>query len=240
MVLLTSSQVSVLLSSAIGNTRPFPHSIPPSPHRSKRLTINVRVLRNDAGQRNAFAFLSCTAALFLSGCVIQQRTLNQLRAAIKPEPRPSPKTYYVPDHLKDGTTNPLHGAGRQGQQVIIEVNPTMPEQQQKKTKKQQQDQQKKKKAAGGKSDERSSNVWQKMMSSSDKEEKAGLSREALEKMDERERNIEGWNVKDQPNPDPEAENQDPISRAERRRLIKEELRRLSQGEERGYYQRRLW
>lgn len=32
----------------------------------------------------------------------------------------------------------------------------------------------------------------------------------------------------------------PISRAERRRRIKEEIMKLSQGEERGYYQRRLW
>jgi hypothetical protein len=32
----------------------------------------------------------------------------------------------------------------------------------------------------------------------------------------------------------------PVSRAERRRLIKEEIQRLSQSEERVYYQRRLW
>lgn len=31
-----------------------------------------------------------------------------------------------------------------------------------------------------------------------------------------------------------------VSRAERRRLIKEALQKTSQGEERGYYQRRLW
>ncbi|KAK2052911.1 hypothetical protein LY76DRAFT_304776 [Colletotrichum caudatum] len=155
MVLLTSSQVSVLLSSAI--------------------------------------VVSCTAALFLSGYVIQQRTLGQLRQAIKPDSRPSPKaSYYVPEHLK---------------------------------------------AAGW-----TSGMWQKMTSSSsEKEEKGGgVSKEDLENMDERERNIEGWKVKDQKNPDPEASNQKPISRAERRRLIKEELRRLAEGEEKVYYQRRLW
>jgi len=32
----------------------------------------------------------------------------------------------------------------------------------------------------------------------------------------------------------------PISRAERRKRIKEEIQKLSQGQERGYYQRRLW
>ncbi|GKT96266.1 hypothetical protein Ct61P_14116 [Colletotrichum tofieldiae] len=78
------------------------------------------------------------------------------------------------------------------------------------------------------------------MTPSDKEEKGGVSKEDLEKMDERERNIQGWKVKDQKNPDPDASNQKPISRAERRRLIKEELRRLAEGEEKVYYQRRLW
>lgn len=42
-------------------------------------------------------------------------------------------------------------------------------------------------------------------------------------------------------PDPEAVDQRPISRAERRRLIKEELRRLSHVEVEGNgYQRRVW
>ncbi|KAK1990496.1 hypothetical protein LX36DRAFT_592463 [Colletotrichum falcatum] len=188
MVLLTSSQVSVLLSSAI--------------------------------------VISCTAALFLSGYVIQQRTLGQLRQAIKPESRPSPKaSYYVPDHLK------ADGAGKQDQ-IIIEVKPTVPERQQQ--------QQQTKKKAGQKEGGWTSDLWQKMMSSSEKEEKGGVSRQDLENMDERERNIEGWKVKDQKHPDPEASNQKPISRAERRKLIKEELRRLSEGQEKVYYQRRLW
>ncbi|TDZ21015.1 hypothetical protein Cob_v005886 [Colletotrichum orbiculare MAFF 240422] len=191
MVLLTSSQVSVLLSSAI--------------------------------------VISCTAALFLSGYVIQQRTLTQLRAAIKPgfDPRPSPKTSYkVPDHLKSvGQDAPLYADGRKDQ-VVIEVNPTVPEQRQKK-------------AAGQKGSGWTSDMWQKMVSGSEKEEE-GVSREELEKLDERERNIKGWKVKDQKHPDPEANSEKPISRAERRRLIKEEIKRLSQGEEPVYYQRRLW
>lgn len=41
-------------------------------------------------------------------------------------------------------------------------------------------------------------------------------------------------------PNPDDENQKPISRAERRRLIKEEIQRLAQGEQPVYYQRRLW
>lgn len=41
-------------------------------------------------------------------------------------------------------------------------------------------------------------------------------------------------------PNPDDENRKPISRAERRRLIKEEIQRLAQGEQPVYYQRRLW
>ncbi|KAF6817555.1 hypothetical protein CMUS01_12076 [Colletotrichum musicola] len=188
MVLLTSSQVSIILSSAI--------------------------------------VISCTAALFLSGYVIQQRTLTQLRAAIKPDydPRPSPRTsYVVPEHLRDAAGAGGVAGGKQ-EQIVIEVNPTVPEKQQ---------HPKKKKTAGW-----TSELWQKMMPGGKEDD--GVSREDLDKMDERERNIEGWKVKDQKHPDPEAANQKPISRAERRRLIKEEIRRLSQGEEPVYYQRRLW
>ena len=46
--------------------------------------------------------------------------------------------------------------------------------------------------------------------------------------------------KDQRNPDPLAEDQRPISRAERRRLIKEELKNLAYSDQPMYYQRRLW
>ncbi|KAF4892830.1 hypothetical protein CGCVW01_v014192 [Colletotrichum viniferum] len=195
MVLLSSSQVSVLLSTAI--------------------------------------VLSCGAALFLSGYVIQQRTLNQLREAIKPDhdPRPSPKTSYtVPEHLKNTPGNALYGGGKQDQ-IVIEVNPSVPEQQQQ--------QQRPKKLAGQNQQGWTSDLWKKMVSSSEKDE-PGVSKEDLEKMDERERNINGWKVKDQKHPDPDAASEKPISRAERRRLIKEEIKRLSQGEEPVYYQRRLW
>lgn len=41
-------------------------------------------------------------------------------------------------------------------------------------------------------------------------------------------------------PDPLAQNKVPVSRAERRKLIKDEIHRLSRGEEKVYYQRRLW
>ncbi|TQN68304.1 hypothetical protein CSHISOI_07154 [Colletotrichum shisoi] len=199
MVLLTSSQVSVLLSSAI--------------------------------------VVSCTAALFLSGYVIQQRTLNQLRQAIKPESRPSSKaSYYVPEHLQDVAGGANRPAGKQQRQIVIEVNPTMPEQQQQ----QQQQPQQHRKKAGQKLAGWTSDMWQKMVAPPEIDGKGSVTRADLENMGERERNIEGWNVKDQKNPDPEASNQKPVSRAERRKMIKEELRRLAESEEKVYYQRRLW
>ncbi|KAK3355361.1 hypothetical protein B0H65DRAFT_413950 [Neurospora tetraspora] len=41
-------------------------------------------------------------------------------------------------------------------------------------------------------------------------------------------------------PDPDKRTEKAVSPAERRRLIKEEIKRLAQPGERGYYQRRLW
>ena len=46
-----------------------------------------------------------------------------------------------------------------------------------------------------------------------------------------------WTVE---NPDPLSKNKVPISAAERRRMIKDELKRLSHNKEPVLYQRRLW
>jgi hypothetical protein len=48
---------------------------------------------------------------------------------------------------------------------------------------------------------------------------------------------QAWGVD---HPDPLAKNPLPISRAERRKLIKEEIQRLAQADKPVYYQRRLW
>lgn len=47
------------------------------------------------------------------------------------------------------------------------------------------------------------------------------------------------NAVEEPTPKKKLEEK-PVSRAERRQKIKEEIRRLSEGQERVYYQRRLW
>lgn len=48
---------------------------------------------------------------------------------------------------------------------------------------------------------------------------------------------QAWGVE---HPDPRAKNPLPITRAERRKLVKEEIRRLAQADRPVYYQRRLW
>lgn len=48
---------------------------------------------------------------------------------------------------------------------------------------------------------------------------------------------QSWAVE---NPDPLSKSKVPITAVQRRRMIKEELRRLAQSEEKVYWQRRLW
>ncbi|KAI1099253.1 hypothetical protein F4804DRAFT_322398 [Jackrogersella minutella] len=173
-MLLTSSQVSVLISSSI--------------------------------------VVLCTAALFFSGYVIQQRTLHDLRTAIKinREPRPSPKIY-LPDRFKKDTTELQDGTvvdlddprlGRRRRKVdteeddIIIVRPTFP----------------------------------------DEEKPDHQKPVAAEKDDVDEPSVGTRNIEEEP----ATNKQKPMSRAERRQKIKEEIRKLSEGQQPVYYQRRLW
>ncbi|KAI1472398.1 uncharacterized protein F4812DRAFT_408747 [Daldinia caldariorum] len=183
-MLLTSSQVSVVLSSGI--------------------------------------VILCTAALFLSGYVIQQRTLRDLRAAIKPTriPRPSPKVYH-PDHL----SSPSHledtisdsrlphrrrqysaeeggGGGGGGEDVVI-VRPTV---------------------SDGKLEQKQPAMPERDDATAGAQ--VGTPNDVEEPSEE--------------NKKKKKSEEKPISRAERRRKIKEEIRQLSEGQERVYYQRRLW
>jgi hypothetical protein len=163
----------------------------------------------------------CTFALFLSGYVLQQRTLRDLRAAIKQPPRPSPKIF-LPDRFRKSTTELEDGTvvvidddeddspdvSRQQQDIVIEVKPTV-------------------------SDEQVPEEGLKADEDAPPENKE----EALPPV------FEPWKgqkpVKSTTaNLDGKAEK--PISAAERRRRIKEELMKLSQGEKPVYYQRRLW
>lgn len=154
-----------------------------------------------------------TAALFFSGFVIQQRTLRDLRKAIKPEAPPSPKIY-LPDRFKKTTTelddgriieiddnndDARNGRQQKHENVVIEVRPSVP----------QADEQK---PLVRSANQKASKQWEKMGS-----EQPGEAKQ--EKKDD---------------------DEEPISRAERRRRIKQEILELSQGEAPVYYQRRLW
>lgn len=209
-----------------------------------------------------------TAALFLSGYAIQQRTVRDLRQAIRPTPKPSPKTY-LPDQFKkiitelpDGNIVPVR---QQDERVVIEIKPTPPKQVQEISETNEESIQKPIPALNQvpesapekktKNKKTSSARAQKYREQQLKKKKQLKEQEGLlvqqgqqqqqdyspQTSDEADRQglieiPEG--MLEHPDPDKRAEKA--VSPAERRRLIKEEIKRLAQPEERGYYQRRLW
>ncbi|KAL2180895.1 uncharacterized protein P884DRAFT_216539 [Thermothelomyces heterothallicus CBS 202.75] len=194
----------------------------------------------------------CTAALFLSGYVIQQRTLRDLRAAIKPPPRPSPNIF-LPDRFKhsaaelpDGTVVVLHDGQGQGhgqgdrhgdgegakrgrrRPLIVEVKPTRPPHGD----------------AAGDPEPLADEQGQQPAKTAEAKSKDGEPGE--------QGRGEGDTTRA---PTPAAadadrgadERQKPMSRAERRRRIRAEIMRMSRGQkqqqqqqQRGYYRRRFW
>ncbi|KAK0633225.1 hypothetical protein B0T14DRAFT_560834 [Immersiella caudata] len=165
-----------------------------------------------------------TAALFFSGYAIQQRTLRDLRQAIKPKPRPSPKIF-LPDRFKKSTTELPDGTiieveddydrRKKPGAVVVEVKPTLPGDVQ---------------AAISPPDEQQQQVL-------DTANDAPTQTEKQDKPKKKKKKKKGKPAKEEADSE---QPQKPISRAERRRRIKEELRKMAQGEEKGYYQRRLW
>ncbi|KAI3395559.1 hypothetical protein diail_1221, partial [Diaporthe ilicicola] len=198
--------------------------------------------------------IAFTTALFLSGYVIQQRTVGHLRAAIRPNPSPQ---IYLPDRfrqdtteLADGTIVVLDEYNRPTRQRIAGYGepdgqqPAVPE---------------------GRSGEAEVEVKETLVESlGDQQQQRVLAIEKLQKETEDaeaqkqlqeeqhapaetkpqpapwEVRAEGEHTSDDSTEDPDDGTKKPISRAERRRLIKEEIMRLSQGDEPVYYQRRLY
>lgn len=179
----------------------------------------------------------CTLALFLSGYAIQQRTLRDLRAAIRPrETRPSPKAH-LPDRFRTTTTELEDGTvvlvesdadkeAKEVEQLVATAH--MPEDE---------------KASH---EVKSDNAQEKQRHQQQQQQPASQKKNAVP-VSERQRTIiaqlqadvaaKSWGVE---HPDPLKKSKVPITRAERRRLIKEEIQRLAQSEQRVYYQRRLW
>ncbi|KUI54291.1 hypothetical protein VP1G_01541 [Cytospora mali] len=208
------------------------------------------------------AIIAFTTALFLSGYVIQQRTVRNLRAAIKPNTSPQ---VYLPDYfrtdteeLADGTLvvldeynrpirqrigKPRDPAGQvipegngehDGEAVVVEVKETLPED------------------VGQEQDQRAMAIEQLQKETEQAENPEQQQHEVEEPLVMSEKQpvpqpapwevrAEGARLGDEDLVEsPDDETKKPISRAERRRLIKEEISRLSQGEQPVYYQRRLW
>ncbi|KAI1178930.1 hypothetical protein F4777DRAFT_40891 [Nemania sp. FL0916] len=176
--------------------------------------------------------LLCTSALFISGCLIQQRTLRDLRSAIRPVvvTRPKPKVWAVDDlrrtttvRLTDGSVvriqpddnavaeNELDASSDDTErgEDVVEIRPTLPDE-----------------------DENELVAAQKPLVQerprSEDEDREGDS------------NGDGDGLSVGAAWDGVQENGETLSRAERRRRIKAEIQRLSHGDTPVYYQRRLW
>ncbi|KAH6605294.1 hypothetical protein Trco_007001 [Trichoderma cornu-damae] len=178
----------------------------------------------------------CTSALFLSGYAIQQRTLRELRAAI--QPRQSPRVH-LPQDFIGGLTDLEDGQlilveteaqrwSREARGVVpqaavsdaeIQVEETQAEPEPEARREEQKEEEHKEAAVaveGGKPTEAQLTMLE------------AIQKSVADK---------SWAVE---NPDPLSRNKAPLSRAERRKMIKDEIKRLAQSEKPIYYQRRLW
>lgn len=164
----------------------------------------------------------------MAGCAIQHRTLREIRQGIK-APKPSPKIY-LPDRFKHTTTELPDGT------IVIIEDEYHAEQ----------------RAAQRKFEGRDTPPPPLVVVEDTPEDRALAEAETREGFigprrappEEKPLTIREKNEREQlaqnlPNPDPRAVDKRPISRAERRRLIREELRRISHVEGPAY-QRRLW
>ncbi|KAK0387686.1 hypothetical protein NLU13_3931 [Sarocladium strictum] len=174
-LLLTSSQVSVLLSTII--------------------------------------VISCTLALFLSGYTAQQRSLKELRTAIRPRHRPSKP--YLPDQFK-----PKVVELEDGSQVVLESDA---------------EREKKRHRETVVEVRQSAAARQQPVVSASQ----GVSLNKLKIIEQLQADVaaKSWTVE---NPDPLSKNAVPMTRAERRKAIKEELKRLGRSDEPVLWQRRMW
>lgn len=153
--------------------------------------------------------------------MIQQRTLRDLRAAItyNREPRPSPKIY-LPDRFKTSTTELEDGT------VVALDDPRLGS---------------RRRVDAAKEDDiiivRPTFPDEKLPAQQQRQQqRPGMFKKAAAAAAA----VAGSLGETQEDGDSTANTQKPVSRAERRRQIKEEIRKLSEGQEPVYYQRRLW
>jgi hypothetical protein len=169
-------------------------------------------------------------ALFLSGYALQQRTLQDLRVAIRPgHTRPSPKAH-LPDYFTRET--------RQSDDGVIEIHASQADRDEKERlakKYELREDPKTKKKSGG--DRQAARAEKHDTQLGDAKTQATEEQLAMLEMIKKQAAQQAWAVD---HPDPAAKNRLPITRAERRKLIKDEIQRLAQTDKPVYYQRRLW
>ncbi|KAG6241991.1 hypothetical protein E4U25_005008 [Claviceps purpurea] len=201
-----------------------------------------------------------TLALFLSGYTLQQRTLQDLRVAIRPgHTRPSPKAH-LPGYFKRQTTTLDDGT------VIVRQSQADVDEQEWLAKKYElrastasvkpgkANSDTSSSASGQQSNKENENdgVEEENQTSRPGEDETetkaamGASNPRAEATEEQLRILsaltahaaqQAWGVD---HPDPLTKNRLPITKAERRKLIKEEIQKLAQTDKPMYYQRRLW
>ncbi|KAI1122404.1 hypothetical protein F5Y10DRAFT_254070 [Nemania abortiva] len=178
--------------------------------------------------------LLCTSALFISGCLIQQRTLRDLRSAIRPAvvTRPKPKVWDTQQRridvkttirLEDGTLVEIQGPSADA--VPVALDPVSPEEQE-------QDQHQIIEVQLTPREAEELELGQKPAEPSPPALDSGDGSGGGKEESESGSVAAAW--------DGVQEGGEPLSRAERRRRIKAEIQRLSQGDTPVYYQRRLW
>ncbi len=174
----------------------------------------------------------CTTALFLSGYAIQLRTLRQLRAAIRAPPEPSPKIF-LPDRFRKSTTELADGTvvviddddddyGSQDGVAVVEVKPSVP----------------------AEHEETSPPAHSHDAEEEDERQDSRIFHDTTPETAEQDAAQKPVTADPPPSGGEEDDDEDKaqkeISRAERRRRIKEEIKRLSVGKTPVYYQRRLY
>lgn len=156
--------------------------------------------------------VSCTLGLFLSGYAAQQRNLTELRSAIRPRHRPSKP--YLPEAFKPKVVELDDGT-----QMVLASDV---------------EQRNKKNNEDVIEVSPSVSVQQPAVSASQ-----GVSLNKLKIIQQLQADVaaKSWAVD---NPDPLSKNHVPMSRAARRKAIKEELQRLGRYDEPVLWQRRMW
>ncbi|GAB0137107.1 hypothetical protein EsDP_00005390 [Epichloe bromicola] len=186
-----------------------------------------------------------TLALFLSGYALQQRTLRDLRVAIRPgHTRPSPKAN-LPSYFRRETTKLQDGTIIVGQsQADVDEKEQLAKkyelrQAEPKTKSKTNAREKDTKSAKLTDEEPEAQREEAAPIVEDPEGRGGATEEQLRILSTLQTQAarQAWGVD---HPDPLAKNPLPITRVERRKLIKEEIQRLAQADRPVYYQRRLW